>query len=112
MVSAAAESKPAVNFELCSPGHFIVMPSIAYRLARVAAGEGDVGVSLFPVSAHDLVAGHALLRGAGGVLLDQDGVEVAYATDESMKVVSQRCFGGSPTGCQALLQRDWDKVLR
>lgn len=112
MVSAAAVSKPAVNAELCSPGHFVAMPSIAYRLARVAAGDGDVGVSLFPVSAHDVVAGHALLIGAGGVLLDQDGEAITYSTEDSLKIVSQRCFGGSNAGCQALVRRDWTKVLR
>ncbi|HHH9110729.1 inositol monophosphatase [Pseudomonas aeruginosa] len=112
MVSAAAVSKPAVNEELCSPGHFVAMPSIAYRLARVAAGDGDVGVSLFPVSAHDVVAGHALLIGAGGVLLDQDGETITYSTEDSLKIVSQRCFGGSHAGCQALVRRDWAKVLR
>jgi len=37
MVSAAAVSKPELNGELCNPGHFHAMPSIAYRLARVAA---------------------------------------------------------------------------
>lgn len=112
MVSAAAVSKPAVNAELCSPGHFVAMPSIAYRLARVAAGDGDVGVSLYPVSAHDVVAGHALLIGAGGVLLDQDGKTITYSTADGLEIVSQRCFGGSHAGCQALLRRDWAKVLR
>lgn len=112
MVSAAAVHKPKVNAELCSPGHYIAMPSIAYRLARVAAGDGDVGVSLFPVSAHDVVAGHALLIGAGGVLLDQDGEVISYSMKESLRIVSQRCFGGSYSGCQALVRRDWAKVLR
>lgn len=112
MVSAAAVSKSAVNAELCSPARFVAMPSIAYRLARVAAGDGDEGVSLVPVSAHDLVAGHALLIGAGGVLLDQDGMSITYSTDECMKIVSQRCFGGSPAGCNALVCRDWSRVFR
>jgi myo-inositol-1(or 4)-monophosphatase len=63
MVSAAADRKPEVNRELCAPGTFHAMASIAYRLARVAAGDGTCGISLYPVSAHDVVAGHALLRG-------------------------------------------------
>lgn len=33
MVSTAATNKPEVNSELCSPGCFVAMPSIAYRLA-------------------------------------------------------------------------------
>lgn len=54
------------------------MPSIAYRLARVAAGDGIAGVSLYRVSPHDVVAGHALLRAVGGDLLDQDGQPIRY----------------------------------
>lgn len=70
MVSTAARMKPELNSELCAPGRFVAMPSIAYRLARVAAGDGVAGVSLVPISAHDVVAGHALIKGAGGVLLN------------------------------------------
>ena len=111
MVSTAAKGKPELNSELCSPGSFVAMPSIAYRLARVAAGDGDAGVSLVPVSAHDVAAGHALLIGAGGVLVDQDGIGITYATEVSMQTVSQRCFGGTPEACQALVSRDWSKVF-
>lgn len=112
MVSTAAQSKPEVNSELCAPGSFVPMPSIAYRLARVAAGDGAAAVSLYPVSAHDVVAGHALLIGAGGVLLDQDGEAISYTTEARMKTVSLRCFGGAPSACLSLVSRDWNKVLR
>lgn len=111
MVSAAAMDKPEVNSELCAPAGFVAMPSIAYRLARVAAGDGDAGVSLVPVSAHDVVAGHALLIGAGGVLIDQDGNSITYVTEASMQAVSQRCFGGSLEACQSLASRHWGKVF-
>lgn len=111
MVSSAAQSKPEVNSELCAPGTFVPMPSIAYRLARVAAGDGAAAVSLYPVSAHDVVAGHALLIGAGGVLLNQEGNAIFYTTEASMKTVSQRCFGGAASACQSLVSRDWDKVF-
>jgi fructose-1,6-bisphosphatase/inositol monophosphatase family enzyme len=111
MVSAAALGKPEINRELCAPGQFHAMPSIAYRLARVAAGDGICGVSLYAVSAHDVVAGHALLRGAGGVLLDENGVEIHYATEAKMEVVAQHCFGGSPSACSELLTREWARVL-
>jgi len=111
MVSTAATGKPELNSELCYPGSFIAMPSIAYRLARVAAGDGDAGVSIVPVSAHDLVAGHALLIGAGGVLINQDGLSITYATEVGMRTVSQRCFGGTSVACQAIFSRDWNKLL-
>lgn len=111
MVSTAATGKPELNSELCSPGSFVAMPSIAYRLARVAAGDGDAGISLVPVSAHDVAAGHALLIGAGGVLVNQDGLSITYATEVSMQTVSRRCFGGTSEACQALVNRDWSKVF-
>jgi len=112
MVSAAAISNPVVNAELCFPAEFIAMPSIAYRLARAAAGDGVAGVSAVPVSAHDVVAGHALLIGAGGTLLDQYGNAVQYQTDPSMTTVSQRCFGGSLAACKKLALKDWSQVFK
>ena len=111
MVSAAAINKPELNGELCQPSTFVAMPSIAYRLAKVAAGEGVCGVSLYPVSAHDVVAGHALLRGAGGVLLDERGQPITYVTEANMQTVSQRCFGGSVSACRILLARDWGRIF-
>lgn len=110
-VSTAATGKPQVNSELCYPGSFVAMPSIAYRLARVAVGDGDAGVSLVPVSAHDVVAGHALLIGAGGVLVNQDGLAITYTTEVRMQTVSQACFGGTPEACQALFNRGWSRVF-
>jgi myo-inositol-1(or 4)-monophosphatase len=111
MVSAAAIYKPELNRALCQPSTFVAMPSIAYRLAKVAAGEGVCGISLYPVSAHDVVAGHALLRGAGGVLLDERGQTITYVTEATMQTVSQRCFGGSVSACRTLLAREWDRIF-
>jgi len=111
MVSSAARNKPVINSELCKPSRFVPIPSIAYRLAKVAAGDGVCGISLCPVSAHDIVAGHALLRGAGGVLLNESGKSITYATDASMQAVARRCFGGSLSACQALAVREWDRVF-
>lgn len=112
MVSAAAESKPEINSELCAPGAFYAMPSIAYRLAKVAAGDGVCGISLYPVSAHDVVAGHALLIGAKGTLVNERGDPVRYATEAAMAQVSERVFGGSTNACVELSRRDWCKVFK
>jgi myo-inositol-1(or 4)-monophosphatase len=111
LVSTGALTKPETNAELCAPAGFIPMPSIAYRLARVAAGDAVVGVSLVPVSAHDVVGGHALLIGARGALLDQDGLPISYESKEKMAIVSSRCFGGAPSACRALVQRDWGRLF-
>lgn len=111
LVSTAAAGKPELNAELCAPADFLPMPSIAYRLARVAAGDAVAGCSLVPVSAHDVVAGHAILIGARGALLDQDGEPITYQTATQMLRVSSRCFGGAPEACKALVKRDWGRVF-
>lgn len=110
LVSTAAATKPAINAELCAPADFIPMPSIAYRLARVAAGDAVAGISLVPVSAHDVVGGHALLRGAGGVLLDQSGIEISYDSGV-LADVALRVFGGAPSACKELTGRGWEKIF-
>ncbi|MBI2379529.1 MAG: inositol monophosphatase [Gammaproteobacteria bacterium] len=112
MVSAAAATKPGLNAQLCAPARFLPMPSIAYRLARVAAGDGVCAVSLYPVSAHDVAAGHALLRASGGVLLNQEGRPLQYRSEVEMETIAERCFGGAPDACRALLGRDWAQMFR
>ncbi len=112
MVSTAAAQKPEINARLCAPAEFVPMPSIAYRLARVAAGDGVAAVSVVPVSAHDVVAGHAILRGVGGDLLDQCGNPISYQAEANFSIVSQRCFGGALDACHDLLCRDWDAVFQ
>lgn len=111
MVSAAAGNKPKTNRELCAPADFYPMPSIAYRLAKVAAGDGVCAISLYPVSAHDVVAGHALLIGAKGILMDETGKRITYATEANMLRASQRCFGGASSACVELARRNWEKVF-
>lgn len=112
LVSTAAKTKPELNAELCAPASFVPMPSIAYRLALAAAGEAVAGVSLVPVGAHDVVAGHALLIGAKGVLLNQDGCPVTYSIQAELSQVSSRCFGGAPDACLQLSQRSWEKLFK
>lgn len=55
-----------------------MMRHFAYRLARAAAGDVVVGVSLVPLSTHDSVVGHALLIGVWGILLDQLSHPISY----------------------------------
>lgn len=111
LVSAAARRKPAINADLCAPAQPLPTTSIAYRLAAVAAGDGVAGVSLVTTSAHDVVAGHAILLGAGGVLLDQSGVEISYTSRADLAVTSTRCFGGARAACDELSKRDWNLVF-
>lgn len=106
-VSAAAASRREENDLLCAPAVCEPMPSIAYRLARAAVGDGAAGVSLYPVSTHDVVAGHALLKAVGGDLFNQDGKPIRYTTPREFSRPVERCFGGVVDVCLSLTERPW-----
>jgi ADP-ribosyl-[dinitrogen reductase] hydrolase len=100
-----AWQRPIWNGTACAPARFMPLPSIAYRLARVAVGDGIATVTLRPVAAHDIAAGHALLDAAGGVLLAEDGQPVEYDTHGESRPFA--CFGGAPKAVETLLTRSW-----
>jgi ADP-ribosyl-[dinitrogen reductase] hydrolase len=100
-----AAQRPQWNTTACAPARFMPLPSIAYRLARVAVGDGLATVTLRPVNAHDIAAGHALLTAAGGVLVAEDGVPVTYGTHGACRPFA--CFGGAPDAVATLLARTW-----
>jgi fructose-1,6-bisphosphatase/inositol monophosphatase family enzyme/ADP-ribosylglycohydrolase len=110
LLSSGAERRAVDNLRVLAPGRFRALPSIAYRLALAAAGDGAVAVSLHTPGAWDYGGGHALVRGAGGVFVDETGAPVRYAADGSSRV--GWCFGGSPSAVEALLRRPWLDVLR
>ncbi|WP_330114031.1 hypothetical protein SA496_14985 [Pseudomonas sp. JS3066] len=110
-VSLAARARPTENAELCAPATFYPMPSIAYRLARVAVGDGIAAVSLYAVSPHDVVAGHALLRAGSGGLWNERGQALGNATPVTFNQPVGYCFGGGEIACQELMRRPWQIVL-
>ena len=100
-----AWQRPIWHGNAVAPGRFMPLPSIAYRLARVAVGDGLATITLRPVNAHDVAAGHALLLAAGGVLTAEDGVPVTY--DDQGFSRPSACFGGAPRVVEALRARQW-----
>jgi ADP-ribosyl-[dinitrogen reductase] hydrolase len=100
-----AGQRPVWNSAACAPARFMPLPSIAYRLARVAVGDGIATVTLRPVNAHDIAAGHALLTAAGGVLVAEDGVPVTYGEHGDSRPFA--CFGGAPAAVATLRARTW-----
>ena len=100
-----AGQRPVWSATACAPARFMPLPSIAYRLARVAVGDGIATVTLRPVNAHDIAAGHALLTAAGGVLVAEDGVPVTYGEDGDSRPFA--CFGGAPSAVETLRGRKW-----
>ena len=105
LVSSAGDSDPTGNLACVTPARFRAVPSIAHRLALVAAGEAAAAVSLNWPSAWDYAAGHALLRGAGAPLVDEQGREVAYGRDGQSRCVC--AFGGREATVRALPSRPW-----
>jgi ADP-ribosyl-[dinitrogen reductase] hydrolase len=105
LVSSAGDSDPTGNLACVTRARFRAVPSIAHRLALVAAGEAAAAVSLNWPSAWDYAAGHALLRGAGAMLLDEQGREVAYGRDGQSRCVC--AFGGRAEAVRALPSRPW-----
>ncbi len=97
--------RPVWNSIACAPARFMPLPSIAYRLARIAVGDGIATQTLRPVNALDIAAGHALLLAAGGVLVTEDGQPVTY--NDLGESRPSACFGGAPRAVTTLLTRAW-----
>jgi fructose-1,6-bisphosphatase/inositol monophosphatase family enzyme len=100
-----AWQRPVWHGSAVAPGRFMPLPSIAYRLARVAVGDGIATMTLRPVNALDIVAGHALLLAAGGVVLAEDGAPVTYTAQGESR--PSACFGGAPAAVATLRARTW-----
>jgi ADP-ribosylglycohydrolase/fructose-1,6-bisphosphatase/inositol monophosphatase family enzyme len=98
-----ASAAAVANGRFVHPARFVSLPSIAYRLARVAVGDGVAAVSTNGPGAVDYAAGHALVLGAGGLLLNESGQPVTY--DESGHSSVGACFGGAPTAAWELAAR-------
>jgi fructose-1,6-bisphosphatase/inositol monophosphatase family enzyme/ADP-ribosylglycohydrolase len=107
LVSPGAGEAALENARLVAPARFRTMPSIAYRLALVAAGEAAAALSLSGPIALDFAAGHALLRGAGGELVNGRGEPVRYGAGARG---GRGFFGGPPAVARELAARDWGRV--
>lgn len=93
------------------PMRFMALPSIAWRMALVAAGEGDVTVSLGGPEAWDLAAGHALIIGAGGTVLDRQGGDLRYDSRGHCRA-GGGIFAGAPVLAKDFATRPWDATTR
>src|SRR5262245_13164510 len=108
LVSSKGDRDPEGNLRCADPARYRAVPSIAHRLALVAAGDAAAVTSLFAPGAWDYAAGHALLRPAGGLLVDESGAEVAYTDAGESKTL--RAYAGSPGVARALAARPWESV--
>ena len=103
LMSTSASQRSEASAALVAPANFIPMTSIAYRLARVAAGDAVATLTLHGARSWDIAAGHALLLGAGGELYDESGSPVCYGSHGEGRV--KACFGGAPSAALELVSR-------
>ncbi|HET7294360.1 MAG TPA: inositol monophosphatase family protein [Vicinamibacteria bacterium] len=108
LVSSGGDRDPTMNLRCSEPARYRTVPSIAHRLSLVASGEAAAATSLLGPKSWDLAAGHALVRGAGGLVVDEAGREIAYAAD-GWGVVA-KAFAGSSAVARDLASRDWQSA--
>jgi ADP-ribosylglycohydrolase/fructose-1,6-bisphosphatase/inositol monophosphatase family enzyme len=105
-----ANRNPVGYLACIAPARFISSPSIAYRLALVAVGDFEATISLNYLRAWDTAAGHALIRAAGGVVVDEHGQELSYPARGQGNV--SRVFAGSRSVVERLRQQAWERAPR
>jgi len=108
LVSSKGDRDPEGNLECAAPARYRAVASIAHRLALVAGADAAAATSVYAPGAWDYAGGHALLRGAGGVLLDEAGREVAYGGDGSSRTL--RAFGASAPLAREMVGRPWEST--
>jgi fructose-1,6-bisphosphatase/inositol monophosphatase family enzyme len=106
--TASSAFKPETWSRAVKPARYIAMPSIAYRMARVAAGDGVATVSTHSLNEYDIAAGMALIAAAGGVCLDREGREIRLEGSSTRRVSG--CFAGAPHAARALATFDWPSL--
>ena len=106
--TASAALRPETWSSAAAPARYVAMPSIAYRLARIAAGDGIATASTHGVKEYDIAAGMALVRAARGVVLDAQGKEVVLEGNSERRVSG--CFAGAPQAAMQLARFDWARL--
>ena len=110
LVSGGGDRAARANLRCTAPARIIAIPSIAHRLAKVAAGEASATNSLYSPKSWDFAAGHALIRAAGGALVDENGAEPVY--DGEANGTAPRLFASSSAVANDLRRRPWDDAFR
>ena len=67
-----------------APFTIIPMGSVAYKMARVAAGLDDATFTLVPKNEWDVAAGWLLVEAAGGKVLDKDGKQRPFNSKDPL----------------------------
>ncbi len=106
--TASSAFRPETWSRAVQPARYVAMPSIAYRMARIAAGDGVATVSTHGVNEYDIAAGMALIAAAGGVSLDREGREIRLEGNPTRRLSG--CFAGAPHAARQLAGFDWGSL--
>jgi myo-inositol-1(or 4)-monophosphatase len=81
--------------------------SIAYRLAKVAGGDGDGTLTFRTIHEWDICAGVLMVEAAGGAVLDGDGQSLTF----NRELPKHRGVVAANTGLAAGLQQLWADAM-
>jgi myo-inositol-1(or 4)-monophosphatase len=81
--------------------------SVALKLAFIAAGRGDIWVSLAPKSEWDVCGGDLLVREAGGVYVDFDGAPRTY--NQAKTLIDCGMAAGAPELVELFSRRERER---
>jgi ADP-ribosylglycohydrolase/fructose-1,6-bisphosphatase/inositol monophosphatase family enzyme len=108
LATASSALRPQTWSAAAAPARYHALPSIAYRMARVAAGDAVATVSTHAVSEYDMAAGMALIQAAGGVVLDGAGRAVRLTAAAEARVSG--VFAGAPQAAAKLAEFDFTRL--
>lgn len=106
--TASSAHKPVTWSVAAAPARYIAMPSIAYRMARIAAGDGIATVSAHGVNEYDVAAGMALIAAANGVALDAEGRDIVLTGNVANRLSG--VFAGAPEATRQLCKFTWGQL--
>jgi myo-inositol-1(or 4)-monophosphatase len=81
--------------------------SIAWKLACIASGDGDLNVSVAPKNEWDVCAGDLLVREAGGIYVAFDGSRRTYNQPDTL--IQAGMAAGPPQLVQAFCRREQER---
>ena len=101
IVSRSEEKRGEVDLFRDQVGGIRAVGSVAYKLAQVASGMGDLNVSVASKNEWDVCAGDLMVREAGGEMLDLEGRVRTY--NQSDPLIRGGLVAGNRQICHAML---------
>lgn len=108
LATASSAQRPQAWSSAAAPARYLALPSIAYRMARVAAGDAAATVSTHAINEYDIAAGMALVRAAGGVSLDITGKAIVLTGKADNRVSG--VYAGAPAAAAQLVRFDFAQL--